>query len=131
MIMELKTLLAPMFNVDLDELLQKGGSVVLDEPEIGLFFGAEVIRGDVSDKICFSTSALIITPELAAFIGYCATVLGNDMAGCGAISQIDYYLLDKKLFYRIWPGLYIHVRHDDELDIDELVIEITIKHSEL
>ena len=129
--MELKTLLAPKFTVDLDELLQKGGSVVLDEPELSFFFGAQVIRGEESDKICFSTHALIITPELTDFIAYCTAVLGNDMAGCGVIRELDYYLLERKLFFRLWNGLYIHVRHDDELDIDELVIEITIKHSEL
>ena len=61
MIMELKTLLAPQFNVDFDDLLQKGGLTVLDQPELGLFFSAEVVKGEDSDKIIFSSSALIIT----------------------------------------------------------------------
>ena len=129
--MELKTLLAPQFNVDFDDLLQKGGMTVLDQPEIGLFFSAEVIRGEDSDTICFTSSALIITPELDNFIAFCTAILGNDVGGSGVIKELDHYMLSKKCFSRIWDGLYIHVRHDDELDLDELAIEITIKHSEL
>lgn len=131
MITGLKTLLAPQFNVDFDGLLQKGGMTVLDQPEIGLFFSAEVVKGEDSDTIIFTSSALIITPELNNFIAFCTAILGNDVGGSGVITELDHYLLSKKCFSRIWDGLYIHVRHDDELNIDELAIEITIKHSEL
>lgn len=129
--MELKTLLAPQFNVDFDDLLQKDGFTVLDQPEIGLFFSADVIRGEDSDTIIFTSHALIITPELNNFITYCTVILGNDIGGSGLIQDIDHYMIQHKCFSRIWDGLYIHVRHDDELDLDELAIEITIKHSQL
>ncbi|MBO4723320.1 MAG: hypothetical protein J5629_10390 [Muribaculaceae bacterium] len=129
--MELKTLLAPQFNVDFDDLLEKGGRTVLDTPEIGLFFSAEVMRGEDSDKICFTSSALIITPELDNFIAFCTAILGNDIAGYGVITEHDHFMMNIKCFSRIWDGLYIHVRHDDEINIDELAIEITIKHDQL
>ena len=129
--MELKTLLAPQFTVDFDDLLQKDGFTVLDQPELGLFYGAEVIRGEDSDKIIFTSPALIITPELDCFITICTAFLGNDVGGSGVIQDIDHYMIQHKCFSRIWDGLYIHVRHDDELDLDELAIEITIKHSQL
>ena len=129
--MELKTLLAPQFNVDFDDLLQKGGMTVLDTPELGLFYGVQVEKGEDSDKICFTSPALIITPELDNFIAFCAAILGNDVGGSGVIKELDHYLLGIKCFSRIWDGLYIHVRHDDELNLDELAIEITIKHSQL
>lgn len=128
MIMELKTLLAPQFNVDFDDLLQKGGLTVLDQPELGLFFSAEVVKGEDSDKIIFSSSALLITPQLDDFIAFCTAILGNDVGGRGVVKEIDHYMVQHKCFSRIWDGLYIHVRHDDELNIDELAIEITIKH---
>ena len=128
MIMELKTLLAPQFNVDFDDLLQKGGLTVLDQPELGLFFSVEVVKGEDSDKIIFSSSALIITPQLDDFIAFCTAILGNDVGGRGVVKGIDHYMVQHKCFSRIWDGLYIHVRHDDELNIDELAIEITIKH---
>ena len=129
--MELKTLLAPQFNVDFDDLLQKGGMTVLDQPELGLFFGVQVKKGEESDTICFTSPALIITPELDNFIAFCTAILGNDVGGSGLIQDIDHYMIQHKCFSRIWDGLYIHVRHDDELNLDELAIEITIKHSEL
>ena len=128
MIMELKTLLAPQFNVDFDDLLQKGGMTMLDTPELGLFYGVQVEKGEDSDKICFTSPALIITPELDNFIAFCTAILGNDVGGRGVVKGIDHYMVQHKCFSRIWDGLYIHVRHDDELNIDELAIEITIKH---
>lgn len=126
--MDLKVLLSPQFHVDFDDLLQKEGLTVFDTPELGLFYMAEVEKGEQSDQITFISHALIITPELDDFIALCTALLGNDMGGRGVITETDNFLLNLKCFSRIWHGLSIGTSHDDELDLDLLKIKITINH---
>lgn len=114
--------------MDFDDLLQETGLVVLDEIEFGSFALATVIKSEDNTTIRFISQVPVITKELDDFIVFCTAILGPDIAGRGVITHSDHLMVDAKCFSRIWDGLYIHVRHDDELNIDELAIEITIKH---
>lgn len=129
MIMDLKVLLAPQFNMDFDDLLQEEPKFeVLDTPELGNFYIVNVTKGIDSDKIRFISPVPIISTELDNFIAFCTAMLGNDAAGHGIIRDTDRTLLEFNCFSRIWDGLLIESFRDEDTDSNELAIEITIKH---
>lgn len=127
--METSTLLSPLFNVDFDDLLQKDGFVSLDSLELGSFASAEVMKGEDYDTIRFISPMPLITKELDDFIAVCTALLGTDIAGRGIITDADHLMADINCFSRIWKGLTIKSHRDEDIEIDEIIIDITINHS--
>lgn len=126
--MDLKVLLSPQFNVDFDDLLQETEMVLLDTPELGNFYLANVVKSDDCDKIRFTSPVLVISPQLDDFIAFCTALLGKDLGGRGVITDTDHLMLNLKCFSRIWHGLVIKNYHNEDIDEDQLIIEITINH---
>lgn len=114
---EHKKLLKDFFNIDIiNERPDEGETrLFLSPPVLGNFHYMDFhFPKDGTINVDFLCLFKKFTPEFIEFANACARTFGPTQSGEGVISARDVTLLQKNLFSRIWPKVWLNVSTDDE-----------------